>query len=205
MADNEKNIFNPHFGAELNIESIISAPLVAASKANVMMLTGQTHFLLDYCFNKVGDMYQPVMIEMLLTQPVIDATKQPADPGYISIEKMAFQVPLLCLLSLNSLAIDKVSVDFDLEITSVGSYQSNVDIVEKKAVLNGRVAPTSQNTGKSAEEQYTDRTSSRLKVNLNASSLPLPKGVLVILDLYTKAIQSIPQKNSGGGENENRK
>ena len=50
MAENEQGTFKPQFGAELNIESIIGAPLVAASKANVMMLTGQAQFLLDYCF-----------------------------------------------------------------------------------------------------------------------------------------------------------
>lgn len=46
MAENEQGTFKPQFGAELNIESIIGAPLVAASKANVMMLTGQAQFCL---------------------------------------------------------------------------------------------------------------------------------------------------------------
>ena len=42
---NEKNIsLNPDYSSELNIESIISAPLIAASKANVVMVTGQTRF-----------------------------------------------------------------------------------------------------------------------------------------------------------------
>ena len=54
MSENEQGTFKPQFGAELNIESIIGAPLVAASKANVMMLTGQAQFLLDYCFTKRG-------------------------------------------------------------------------------------------------------------------------------------------------------
>ena len=57
--------FKPNFGSELNIESIISAPLVAASKANVVMVTGQTRFLLDYCFKKNdNNTYEPIMIEM---------------------------------------------------------------------------------------------------------------------------------------------
>ena len=71
MAENEQGTFKPQFGAELNIESIIGAPLVAASKANVMMLTGQAQFLLDYCFTKEegSDLRQPLMIEMILSQP----------------------------------------------------------------------------------------------------------------------------------------
>lgn len=196
MADNKQHIFKPQFAAELNIESIISAPLIAASKANVMMLAGQTKFLLDYCFNKQDDVHQPVMVEMLLTQPVINPTKKPSDPEYISIEKMAFQVPLLCLIPLNSLAVDKVNVDFDLEITSVGSYQSNIDVVERKAVLNGRVASATQPSEKNSHGQYTNQSFSRLKVNINASCLPLPKGVLAILDLYTKTIQPVSEKSN---------
>ena len=199
MSENEQGTFKPQFGAELNIESIIGAPLVAASKANVMMLTGQAQFLLDYCFTKEegSNLRQPLMIEMVLSQPVVDHTKQPTDPGYISINKMAFQVPLLCLLPLNSLAIDKINVDFDLEITSVGSYDyksqvnADVQLVEKKAVLNGRIAPAKQEYKKNSREQYDSTLSSRLKVNIHAGRLPLPKGVLTLLDLYTKSIQPI--------------
>lgn len=199
MSEKEQGTFKPQFGAELNIESIIGAPLVAASKANVMMLTGQAQFLLDYCFTKEegSDLRQPLMIEMVLSQPVVDHTKQPTDPGYISINKMAFQVPLLCLLPLNSLAIDKINVDFDLEITSVGSYDyksqvnADVQLVEKKAVLNGRIAPAKQEYKKNSREQYDSTLSSRLKVNIHAGRLPLPKGVLTLLDLYTKSVQPI--------------
>ena len=73
MAENEQGTFKPQFGAELNIESIIGAPLVAASKANVMMLTGQAQFLLDYCFTKEegSDLRQPLMIEMILSRLLI--------------------------------------------------------------------------------------------------------------------------------------
>ncbi|MCQ4947812.1 DUF2589 domain-containing protein, partial [Bacteroides cellulosilyticus] len=83
-------------------------------------------------------------------QSVVDHTKQPTDPGYFSINNLAFQVPLLCLLPLNSIAIDKIYVDFDLEIRSVGSYDyksqvnAGVLLVEKKAVLNVRIAPAKQ-------------------------------------------------------------
>lgn len=77
MSENEQGTFKPQFGAELNIESIIGAPLVAASKANVMMLTGQAQFLLDYCFTKEegSNLRQPLMIEMVLSQPVVDHTE----------------------------------------------------------------------------------------------------------------------------------
>jgi hypothetical protein len=187
----ETQSFKPNFGNELNIESIISAPLVAASKANVVMVTGQTRFLLEYCFRKKEneDTYQPVMIEMSMVRGVIDNTKKPGDPDYVSKAEMSFNIPLLCLVPLNSLVIDKVTVDFDMEITSVTSYESNNGIIDKKAQLNGRI---SNNNNSTDQNKNNNQLSSKLKVGINAGPLPLPLGVLAIIDLYTKAIQPLP-------------
>ncbi len=37
-----------------SLESLISAPLTAISKANAMMLSGQAQFILDYCFKNLS-------------------------------------------------------------------------------------------------------------------------------------------------------
>ncbi len=191
--------FEPDFSKELDIESIISAPLVAASKANVMMVTGQTRFLLEYCFTKgENNTYAPVMITMSMTKGVIDETKTPSDSDYIKSVQMTFGMPLLCLIPINSLAVDKVTIDFDMEITSAISKQTTTanesgnQVIEKKAQLNGKISNSSaQDSGNTNSTQYKNQVSSHLKVNINAGSLPLPKGVLTILDLYTKSIQPI--------------
>lgn len=197
MPETSNQSFNPNFSKELNIESIISAPLVAASKANVFMVTGQTRFLLDYCFTqKEGDSdatREPVMIEMAMQRGVIDHDKKPDEPGYINLVKMTFSVPLLCLVPLNSLVIDKVTVDFDMEITSVTSYDSNHGILDKQAQLHGRICRNSSDSGSGNKNDR--QSSSKLKVNINAGPLPLPVGVLAILDLYTKSIQPIPKED----------
>lgn len=205
--ENQPNIdysrANPKISTEINIESIISAPLVAASKANVMMLTGQTRFLLNYCFDKKEDVYKPTMVTMTLSRSTIASDKTPLEADHIQVSEMAFQMPLLCLLPLNSLGIDKVKVDFDLEITSFGSYvptTTNIsDIMHHKAVLNGRVA--SQRRTSSTDADNKDRISSHLKVSINAGSLPLPPGVISVIDLYTKAIQPVPYTPTKKSEN----
>ncbi|WP_052356145.1 hypothetical protein [Bacteroides timonensis] len=85
-----------------------------------------------------------------------------------------------------------LNVDFDLEITSVGSYvykpkdNGNIQLVERKVLLNGRLAPPG---GEVRKEEYENTLSSRLKVNIHASGLSLPKGVLAILDMYTNSIR----------------
>jgi hypothetical protein len=197
MPEPSNQSFNPNFNKELNIESIISAPLVAASKANVFMVTGQTRFLLDYCFNQKKEdsdtSYEPVMVEMSMRRGVVNPDKKPDDPDYINLVEMTFSVPLLCLVPLNSLVIDKVTVDFDMEITSVTSYDSNHGIIDKQAQLNGRICRSS--TDPSNSNKNNRQESSKLKVNINAGPLPLPVGVLAILDLYTKSIQPIPKED----------
>jgi hypothetical protein len=201
MAGNHRKKFEPRFNGELNIESIISAPLVAVSKANAMILDGQTKFLLSNCFDVVGGVYKPKMVEMLLTRSAIDPDKKPADPGYIAVNYLIFQVPLLCLLPLTSLAVDKVNIGFDMEIVSTGSYVpaspdsdtlQTASLIQRKAVLNGKIASANQPDKKS--NRYENRTSSQLKVNIQANRLPLPTGVLTIIDLYTKSIQPVPQQ-----------
>jgi hypothetical protein len=196
MADPNNQSFKPNFSKELNIESIISAPLIAASKANVVMVTGQTRFLLDYCFSKTGESntYEPVMIEMSITRSEIDHDKNPGDPDYFKNTKLNFSLPLLTLIPLNSLVIDKVTVDFDMEITSVTSYDSSHGIIDKQAQLNGKISNSSDQNCKDPNQNKSQSTSN-LKVNISAGPLPLPKGVLTIIDLYTKAIQPFPSEN----------
>lgn len=203
MADNKSDAFSPDYSSELNIESIISAPLIAASKANVVMAAGQTRFLLDYCFFKnKNNAYEPVMVDMVMKKGIIDPSKDSDDPEYIKIEKMIFSVPILCLVPLSSLAIDKVNVDFDMEITSMTSHQpkdtdkvnlTQRTIIDKKTQLNGKIAKRDKK-GSPVSGQYKSQSTSRLEVNINAGPLPLPVGLLTILDLYTKAIQPLPQK-----------
>lgn len=196
MPDKYNQPFSPNFSSELNIESIISAPLVAASKANVVMVTGQTRFLLENCFtkNSTTNTYEPVMIDMLMVKGVVDPTKQPEEEGHFKKVEMNFSIPLLCLVPINSIAIDKVTVDFDMEITSVTSSTTDPEknsVIEKKAQLNGKIS--SKHSDKTDNGQNRSQSTSRLMVNINAGPLPLPVGVLTIIDLYTKAIQPYPK------------
>ncbi|TKC10500.1 DUF2589 domain-containing protein [Pedobacter polaris] len=213
--------FNPNFSKALDIESLISAPLVAVSKANVVMAQGQTRFLLEYCFKKNGESYEPILIQMALTKPVIDPGKAavkavaasapgvmpvveaveatPAIPQSMQMVTTHFTLPLLTIVPLNSLAVEKVNIDFDMEITSVASKpsgsanESNNTITDRKAQLYGKVSDSGSNSERGSANQ--SKTLNKIKINLNAATLPLPAGVLTIIDIYTKSIQAVPTEN----------
>lgn len=193
--------FEPNFRKGMDIESIISAPLTAVSKANAVMVSGQTQFLLEYCFTKSEDgHYQPVLIEMQLNKGVADDTKSPSDPDYIRQVQMTFTVPLLCLVPMNSLAVEKVTIGFNLEITSTASHadhprnEAKKTVLDQKTNLNGKISydPAKQSSAKKANQSQPNNT---MNVNIDAGTLPLPVGVLAILDLYTKTIQPSAAKN----------
>ncbi|MCS4238568.1 DUF2589 domain-containing protein [Myroides odoratus] len=192
---NQKNKVLPYIrdqDSELNIESIISAPLIALSKANTMILNGQTTSILDQYFTKTkrktrGDtikakyLYQPKMINMVLTKFMkVDGETKPYD--------VVFQVPLISIAPLNSIAIQKMNIAFNLDITSTTSYinQSNT-IIERKAQLNGKISNTNQENN--TVPNYSKSNQRMLKINIQAGPLPLPLGVLNILELYSKNIQ----------------
>lgn len=196
MADKFKNQeLNPQSNSEISIEAMISSPLVAASKANAEMMLGQTNFYLRNCFAKNDNGgFDPIMVKMSLKRSVIDNNKLPSDADYITIQTLDFEVPIFCLIPINSLAIDKITVDFDMEITSTSSWTLTEDdhkntgkrVLNKQAQLNGKISGDSK--GKS---QYNRESTSKLKVHINASPLPLPLGVLSILELYSKNINPV--------------
>lgn len=172
--------------SELNIESIISAPLIALSKANTMMLNGQAQSFLDQYFikkekKKGKQVYRPIMINMTLTKR-IDLE------GETIYHNAIFQIPLLSIAPINSIAIEKMKLSFNLDITSTTSYINNSNgIIERKAQLNGKISNIQEKN--SLDKKYIKSNQKALNIDIQAASLPLPLGILNILDLYSKNIQ----------------
>jgi hypothetical protein len=194
MPEITNQTFDPDYSRALDIESLISAPLVAVSKANVTMAQGQTRFLLDYCFNKTDDGYEPVMIKMALTRHLLSSEKH---DNTVEAVTTYFHLPLLTIVPLNSLAVDKVTLDFHLEISGTGGKDGDKtpgagnQITDKKAQLYGKISsdPAGAKSGTSRQNK------SKIAVNINASALPLPSGVLTIIDMYNRSIHASPNSN----------
>lgn len=119
----------------------------------------------------------------------------PAKPEAIVGQTTYFELPLLTIIPFNSLAVDKMNIDFDLEITATKSKpstlnnESNNNITDEKPQLYGKISydPNNGNANES-KSPSKKQLSSKLKVNINAATLPLPQGILTIIDLYSKSI-----------------
>lgn len=197
----------------LPMEALIGAPLSAACEANHNMACDQANFLLNTCFNPgEGGTYNPIMISMKVTRPVITYDESTGTSKNESVDSY-ITLPLLTLLPLNSLAVQTVDVSFDMDVSS--SYAENHDATSEeskhgdgsfsgsakfgcfKVQVKGSVSYDSK-TSTSDSTQYTKQNSACYKVAVHAEQLPLPPGVGIIIQTYANNVSPIVLSNNPG-------
>ena len=189
----------------LPMDAIIAGPLNAAADANAKMAISQTKFLLDTCFIKKGTegsevSYQPIMIKMEVVRSLIKEDD--------TIEEVStfFNLPLLTVIPINSLAVDNVDVKFSMEVNSSyseenskekntklaaeASLEAKIDFGLFSASVKGKVSYDSSEANKESKH-YMRNNSAKYDVNVHAGQLPLPTGVVTIIDMFSKSIDPI--------------
>jgi len=196
----------------LPIKSLISAPLLAGAEANAKMAITQTQFLLSTCFNVTVDGenkdYQPIMINMTLKRSVIKANGEVSDTPV----ETKFELPLMTIMPLNSLAVDDVTVNFEMEVKSSfsndketsqesesaaeGSFSAKVGYGCFSAEVSGSVSASSKSAS-SEKSHYEKSNSAKYTINAHAGQLPLPEGVTTIIQAFSQCIAPIQLKDDG--------
>ncbi|MNK18860.1 hypothetical protein D3C87_370740 [compost metagenome] len=200
----------------LPMDALIGGPLNAAADANAKMAVTQTKFLLDTCFEQIVSgtppnatyKYKPIMIVMELSRPVID-TNKPDPSGPLPVATVQFNLPLLTIVPLNSLAVDSVNITFDMEVKSSFAQESSKESVEKlqtggsfeakvgwgpfSVTVKGSASYDSSNTNKESQH-YQKSNSAQYHVDVHAGQLPLPMGVTTIINAFSNSIQPIELK-----------
>lgn len=160
-------------GSPQRLTDLVSAPLIAAAEANAKMSQAQVDFLLECCFTKNGDSYAPKMIQLELTRGVIT----PAAPGEIDQATQmvdattSFNLPLLTIVPLNSLAVNNVDVNFEMDITHL-----DIDAQGEPQLL-GKVMNNAEIEG------------FKMDIAIHAGQIPLAAGLLTIIDAFSKNVQ----------------
>lgn len=186
----------------LPMEDLIGGPLNAAAKANASMALTQTRFLMETCFSKnEDDSYNPVMIEMSLTRPAVIN-----DGSSIKVENITtkFNLPLISVIAINSLGVDKVDITFEMEVKSSfsetekstketeskgsGSFESKLGWGPLSVSIKGSASYSSKDS-ETHDTHYEKSNSAKYTVNVHAAQLPVPKGVNTIIEAFTQSIQ----------------
>jgi hypothetical protein len=192
----------------LPLKSLIAGPLDAATVANGKMARSQTQFMLSTCFENTGGDLKPIMIKFTLTRSTIKADGTAGDPV-----PLTFELPLLTIIPLNSLAVDDVKVHFEMEVKSSNSKDNETSSEQETAAkaditakynaglfsvsVSGSVSHSSK-TNSSSKEHYEASNSAKYEIDVHAGQLPLPKGVTTIIDAFTQSIAPIQLKDGAG-------
>ncbi len=180
------------------IEELITKPLTAIVDAQGKMAAEQVKLLLQNCFFFNGEFYEPKVIRMSITRAVIADNNKDQQPILEQIVTY-FDLPLISIFPLNSLGIDEVNIHFELEVTA--QYQTDtqwddgdtdndqsayIKAKNSKIEMLGKVATK---TVSKQNEMESIETNAAYSVDVVAGPLPLPPGLLTIIEVYTKAIE----------------
>jgi hypothetical protein len=167
------------------------------------------------------DDYAPIMIVMSLTRPVITpGTKgnpgnpsaqppvpaTPATAAIIQNMTTQFNLPMLTIIPINSLAVETVDITFEMEVkSSFSEEQTDTSEKEMKAetsfeakvgwgpfsvTVKGSASYDSKDSS-THNTHYEKSNSAKYTVNVHAGQLPVPKGVNTIIEAFTQCIQPI--------------
>ena len=203
---NEPSIANDFGGVPM--KALIGAPLKAAADANGMLARSQTQFLLSTCFEKDdgSGKLKPKMLEFDVERQVIKANGEVSDTPL----SMKISVPLLTLIPLNSLAVEKLDVSFEMEVKSSTEYMHENEELRRDEMKGGVTNPyqsdkfsceihgaLSNSRSSSNKDNHSGKSSSsgRYDITLHAGQLPLPTGITTIIDMLAKSIAPIQQKD----------
>jgi hypothetical protein len=170
-----------------------------------MALT-QTKFMLDTCFSYDTQTknYAPIMIKMSLTRGVVTPGATPGAPPTVTPIETKFDLPILTIIPLNSLGVDEVDINFEMEVKS--SYGEETSQEQEKTVsvdtsweikagwgpvsatIKGSASYDSKDSS-SFNTHYEKSNSAKYTVHVHAGQLPLPKGVETIIKAFTLAIE----------------
>lgn len=164
---------------------MIGASAVGVVKANDMMARQQVCLLMQHCFFKKKDVYEPVMVTLSI-QRNIPGHSEKEDSA--SDERVEFKVPLITLIPINSLTIEDAKINFNIDVLTCSDTkeESQDDIFDRVATqkkyynLEGRIQYATE--GEKKQHQA-------MSINFTTGKLPLPIGVSTLIQAYSHAIQ----------------
>ena len=197
-------------------------PAVAAAEAKIDPATGLiTPAVMASGVIPEHDNYAPVMIVMSLQRSVITpGTKEipadksvtpeipmvPATATQIQNFTTQFNLPLLTIVPLNSLAVDSVNIHFEMEVKSSfsedqteeksteskgeGSFEAKIGWGPVSVTIRGSASYDSKDSS-THNTHYEKSNSAKYSVDVHAGQLPLPKGVNTIIEAFTQSISPI--------------
>lgn len=183
----------------LPMRELISNPLIAAAEAQQQLAATAWDFYQRIAFNDKDENGQSNgstrIVEFTVNRPI-------QQNGTIKLEKQKIQAPFIGLVPIPSLLVDRIDVDFQMEVTSTETSKSNMssDVSTNisngwfvKAEISGKVSSSRENT------RSTNQTG-KYQVHVSASQQPQTEGLSKLMDIMASCIEPMSIDGSSGGD-----
>ena len=175
----------------LPMRELIAAPLIAAAEAQQELAATAWNFYQKIAFDgKSGNKAR--ILEFDVERPI-------QQDGKMTTMSQSVKAPFIGLVPIPSLLIDRVDVDFQMEVTDTSNVKSTTNAeVETKASakhwfinaeISGKVTTARENT------RMTNQTA-KYQIHVSASQQPQTEGLSKLMDIMASCIEPINTESS---------
>ena len=175
----------------LPMRELIAAPLIAAAEAQQELAATAWNFYQQIAFDgKSGNKAR--ILEFDVERPIQQNEK-------MTTIKQTVKAPFIGLVPIPALLIDRVDVDFQMEVTDTSNVKSTTNAeVETKASakhwfinaeISGKVTTARENT------RMTNQTA-KYQIHVSASQQPQTEGLSKLMDIMASCIEPINTESS---------
>ena len=174
----------------LPMRELIAAPLIAAAEAQQELAATAWNFYKQIAFDDDGKTAR--VLEFDIKRPI-------QQDGVMTTMSQSVKAPFIGLVPIPSLLIDRVDVDFQMEVTDTSNVKSTINAkVETKvsgkswlisAEISGKVTTARENT------RMTNQTA-KYQIHVSASQQPQTEGLSKLMDIMASCIEPINTESS---------
>ena len=174
----------------LPMRELIAAPLIAAAEAQQELAATAWNFYQQIAFDgKSGNKAR--ILEFDVERPI-------QQDGKMTTMSQSVKAPFIGLVPIPSLLIDRVDVDFQMEVTDTSNVKNTTNAeVETKASakhwfinaeISGKVTTARENT------RMTNQTA-KYQIHVSASQQPQTEGLSKLMDIMASCIEPLSTEN----------
>lgn len=174
----------------LPMRELIAAPLIAAAEAQQELAATAWNFYQQIAFEEDGKKAR--ILEFNIDRPIQQEGKMETMPQSV-------KAPFIGLVPIPALLIDRVDVDFQMEVTDTSNVKSNTnaEVAAKvsgkgwliSAEISGKVTTARENT------RMTNQTA-KYQIHVSASQQPQTEGLSKLMDIMASCIEPINTESS---------
>lgn len=174
----------------LPMRELIAAPLIAAAEAQQELAATAWNFYKQIAFDDDGKTAR--VLEFDIKRPI-------QQDGVMTTMPQSVKAPFIGLVPIPSLLIDRVDVDFQMEVTDTSNVKSTINAeVETKvsgkswlisAEISGKVTTARENT------RMTNQTA-KYQIHVSVSQQPQTEGLSKLMDIMASCIEPITNESN---------